>query len=171
MYCCALLCVHLVLKSSYWRRESLLLCFVCLPGFSWLLYGSSSRCHSFFCSLWLWYYLIILTIFSRGGSGVDWLNVFINVFGSFIHKSFVTNMSQAQKYLYYLVWLVTQNTMSNFDGRWLYAADFIYVLSRLKCLRCCLVQFWFHYKAIIIEDPGMHFVFHILIWDDWCQLV
>ena len=37
------------------------LCLVCLPGVSWLLCGSSSRCHGFVCSLWLWYFLIILT--------------------------------------------------------------------------------------------------------------
>ena len=29
----------------------------------WLLCGSSSQCHWFVCSLWLWYFLIILTIF------------------------------------------------------------------------------------------------------------
>ena len=29
--------------------------FVCLPGVSWLLCDSSSRCHGFVCSLWLWY--------------------------------------------------------------------------------------------------------------------
>ena len=46
-----------------WGRESWLLCFASLPGVSWLLCGSSSWCHRFVCSLWLWYYLIILTIF------------------------------------------------------------------------------------------------------------
>ena len=54
----------LVLQSSRWGRESWLLCFVCLPGVSWLLCGSSSRCHGFVSgSLWLWYFLVILTIF------------------------------------------------------------------------------------------------------------
>ena len=51
----------LVLQSSRWGRESWLLCFVCLPGVSWLFCGSSSQCHRFVCSLWLWYFLIILT--------------------------------------------------------------------------------------------------------------
>ena len=37
----------LVLQSSWWGRESWLLCLVCLPGVSWLLCGSSSRCHGF----------------------------------------------------------------------------------------------------------------------------
>ena len=35
----------LVLQSSWWGRESWLLCLVCLPGVSWWLCGSSSRCH------------------------------------------------------------------------------------------------------------------------------
>ena len=54
----------LVLQSSWWGRESWLLCLICLPGVSWLLSGSSSRCHRVVCSLWLWYFLIILTYYS-----------------------------------------------------------------------------------------------------------
>ena len=53
----------LVLQSSWWGRESWLLCLVCLPGVSWILCGSSSRCIGFVCSLYLWYFRIILTIF------------------------------------------------------------------------------------------------------------
>ena len=53
----------LVLQSSWWGRESWLLCLVCLPGVSWWLCGSSSRCHGFVCGLWLWYFLIIITYF------------------------------------------------------------------------------------------------------------
>ena len=52
----------LVLQSSWWGRESWLLCF-CLPGVSWWLSGSSSRCHGIVCGLWLWYFLIILTYY------------------------------------------------------------------------------------------------------------
>ena len=52
----------LVLQSSWWARESWLLCLVCLPGVSWLLCGSSLWWHWFLCSLWLWYFPIILTI-------------------------------------------------------------------------------------------------------------
>ena len=48
---------------SWWGRESWLLCLICLPGVSWLLRGSASRCHGFVCSLWLWSFLIILAIF------------------------------------------------------------------------------------------------------------
>ena len=51
----------LVLLSSWWGRECWLLCFVCLPVVSWLLCGSSSRCHWFVRILVLWYFLIILT--------------------------------------------------------------------------------------------------------------
>ena len=53
----------LVLQSSWWGRESWLLCFVCPPGVLWLLCGSSSRYHRFVCGLWLWYFLIILTYY------------------------------------------------------------------------------------------------------------
>ena len=50
----------LVLQSSWWGRESCLLCLICLPGVSLWMSGSSSRCHRVVCSLWLWYILIIL---------------------------------------------------------------------------------------------------------------
>ena len=53
----------LVLRSSRWGRESWLLCFVCLPCVLWLHCGSSSRCHGCVCSLWLFYFLIILTYY------------------------------------------------------------------------------------------------------------
>ena len=42
----------LVLQSSWWGRENWLLCLVCLPGISWLLCGSSSRCYGLVCRLW-----------------------------------------------------------------------------------------------------------------------
>ena len=54
----------LVLQSSWWRRESWLLCLICLPGVSWWLSGSSSQCHGVVCSFWLWYFLIVLTYYS-----------------------------------------------------------------------------------------------------------
>ena len=56
----------LVLQSSWWRRESWLLCFICLPGVSWWLSGSSSGYHGVVCSLWLWYFLIILIYYFCG---------------------------------------------------------------------------------------------------------
>ena len=37
---------------------------LCVPSVSWLLCGSSSRCHRFVCSLWLWYLAFILIIFN-----------------------------------------------------------------------------------------------------------
>ena len=58
----------LVLQSSWWGRESWLLCLICLPGVSWWLSGSSSRCHRVVYSLWLWYFLIILIYYLRIGS-------------------------------------------------------------------------------------------------------
>ena len=62
MLCCALLCVH-----SSFAIISMGKRFVCLPGVSWLLCGSSSQCHRVVCSLSLWYFLIILTIFYTCG--------------------------------------------------------------------------------------------------------
>ena len=53
----------LVLQWSWWGRESWLLCFNCLLDVLWLLVfcGSSSRCFGLICSVWMWYFLIILT--------------------------------------------------------------------------------------------------------------
>ena len=56
----------LVLQSSWWGRESWLLCLICPPGVSWWLGGSSSRCRGVVCGLWLWYFLIILTYYFYG---------------------------------------------------------------------------------------------------------
>ena len=53
----------LVLQSSWWGRESWLLCLICLPGVRWWLSGFSSRCNGVVCGLWLWYFLIILTYY------------------------------------------------------------------------------------------------------------
>ena len=53
----------LVLQSSWWGRESWLLCLICLPGVSWWLSGSSSRWHGVVCGLWVWYFLIILSYY------------------------------------------------------------------------------------------------------------
>ena len=58
-YCMSIL----VLQSSWWERESWLLYFDCLPDVSWLLCRSSSRCNGFVCSLWLCFFLLILTFF------------------------------------------------------------------------------------------------------------
>ena len=46
------------------REPVALLTVVCLPGVLWLLCDSSSSCHGFVCSLWLWFFLITL-IFSE----------------------------------------------------------------------------------------------------------
>ena len=55
----------LVLQSSWWGRESWLLCLICLPGVFWWLSGSSSPGHWVVCGLGLWYFLIILTYYFR----------------------------------------------------------------------------------------------------------
>ena len=63
MFCCTFLMSILEMQSSWWGRESWLLCLICLPGVLWWLSGSSSRCHGVVCSLWLRYFLIILTYY------------------------------------------------------------------------------------------------------------
>ena len=91
----------LVLQSSWWGRESWLLCLVCLPGVSWLLCGSSSRCHGFVCSLWLWYFLIILTYY------FSW------------HLQYSeTYLFDSQVMLLELITYVTVNKFSVMSGRW-----------------------------------------------------
>ena len=52
----------LVLQSSWRERENWLLYLVCLHGVSCLMCRSSSRCHGFVCSLWLWYILIMYSL-------------------------------------------------------------------------------------------------------------
>ena len=52
---CVVVCYFmsiLVLQSSWWGRESWLLCLICLPCVSWWLSGSFSRCHGVVCSLY-----------------------------------------------------------------------------------------------------------------------
>ena len=63
MFCCVNFVSILVLQSSRWGRESWLFCFVCLPGVSWLLCGSTSRYYGFVCSLSLCFFLIILNYY------------------------------------------------------------------------------------------------------------
>ena len=46
MFCCTLLMSILFLQSSWWGRESWLLCLFCLPGVSWWLCASSSQLRS-----------------------------------------------------------------------------------------------------------------------------
>ena len=48
------------------KRESWMLCVVCLPGVSCLFCGYSSQCHGFVCSLWLLYFPIIPTYYFWG---------------------------------------------------------------------------------------------------------
>ena len=69
----------LILQSSWWGRESWLLCLVCLPGVSWWLNGSSSGCHGVVCGLWLWYFLIILTYYFCLGRKESCLLLHVNM--------------------------------------------------------------------------------------------
>ena len=58
--------MYFLVLQLYWRgRESCLLCFNCLPYVMWLFVFccSSSWCFVLVCSVWLWYFLIMLTYF------------------------------------------------------------------------------------------------------------
>ena len=61
----SVLCVLLVLKWSWWGRESCVFYFGCLPFALWLLvfWGSFSRSRGVVCNVWLWYFLVTLTYF------------------------------------------------------------------------------------------------------------
>ena len=58
--------VFILVLQSFWRgRESWLLCFYCPTDVLLLkmFCGYSSRCYGLICSVWLWYFLVILTYF------------------------------------------------------------------------------------------------------------
>ena len=55
MFCCTLLYVHSSIAIILMGKRELIA--------SWWLGGSSWRCHGVVCSLWLWYFLIILTYY------------------------------------------------------------------------------------------------------------
>ena len=63
MFCCTLLYVHSSIAITLMGKRELIALLICLPGVSWWLSGTSSRCHRVVCSLWLWYFLIILTYY------------------------------------------------------------------------------------------------------------
>ena len=100
----------LVLQSSWWGRESWLLCLICLPGVTWWFSGSSSRCHRVVCCLWLWYFLIILTYYfcrMLQGEHSAMLSTFIQL--SFVIKIFVLSIFEWLFYtgftVYFTCWL------------------------------------------------------------------
>ena len=63
------------ISQHNWFWEGWLLCLFCLPGVSWLLCGSSSRCNGIVCSLWLWYFLIILTYYFSNAKSIWTINI------------------------------------------------------------------------------------------------
>ena len=64
LFCYVLLYVHSSFAIILMEKRELVALLFCLPGISWLLCDSSSQCHWFVCSLWLWYFLIILPFFN-----------------------------------------------------------------------------------------------------------
>ena len=59
---CYVVCILAFAITSMEKKE--LVALLCMSSWClvWLLGGSSLRCHRFDCILWLWYFLIILTI-------------------------------------------------------------------------------------------------------------
>ena len=51
LFCCTLLYVHSSFAIILMGKRELIAMLICPPGVSWLLCGSSSRCHGFICSL------------------------------------------------------------------------------------------------------------------------
>ena len=110
----------LVLISSWWGIESWLLLVVCLPDVSWLFCGSSSRYHGFVCSLWLWYFVIILTDYFCGGH-VLWRIIFFLV--TFLPNSFEIILiigfreEDILSFMYRYIFLTDQLVVANFEGQ------------------------------------------------------
>ena len=59
---------------------------ICLLGVLWWLSSSSSRCYGVVCSLWLWYFLIILTYYFSVPCSVPFPIPFQSVFHSIFHS-------------------------------------------------------------------------------------
>ena len=79
LFCCALLCVHSSFATIFKRKRKLvaLLSFITNVLLLKMFCGSSSLCGGLVCSMWLWYFLIILTYFmwSPAGKGLtSWLS-------------------------------------------------------------------------------------------------
>ena len=92
----------LVLQSSWSGRESWLLCLVCLPDVSWWLCGSSLWCHGFVCGLWLWYFLIILTIFATKRAELFISCLFENLIQVVSHWSFSHSNTESSFKQYFI---------------------------------------------------------------------
>ena len=98
--CCALLFVHFSFAITLmWKSDSWLFRLVCLPGVSWLFCGSSSRCHGFVWSLWLWYFLTILTYFLSLIRDQTKLKLFTNVIGNHYKVP-----NQQIKSMHFVIW-------------------------------------------------------------------
>ena len=125
----------LVLQSSWWGRESWLLCLICLPGVSWWLGGSSSRCHGVVCDLWLWYFLIILTIFASVNITFEgWL---ILVLTEKMHHLF------CYMALYVPLFQVIYEV---FSYLWIYSSQLFLVHWKQDSVNDCSSSFWNSYE-------------------------
>ena len=104
----------LVLQSSWWGRESWLLCLISLPGVSWWLSGSSSRCRGAVCGLWLWYFLIILTYYFWYPS----LSILLHIqcIGTYLAWSPASTQFCHQKFIFFMKWTAMYYTQRKIEG-------------------------------------------------------
>ena len=111
----------LVLQSSWWGRESWLLCLICLPGVSWWLSGSSSRCHGVVCSLWLWYFLIILFYYFWKTDPFAKYNTNVAIYLQVLNKRNITFLWQLinHKYIFSVSELLMCHTIIMVNFNWM----------------------------------------------------
>ena len=81
MFCCTLLYVHSSIAIILMGKRELVDLLNCLPGVSWWLSGSSSRCHGVVCGLWLWYWLIVPTYYFWTALMACWRRSYISKIG------------------------------------------------------------------------------------------
>ena len=77
MFCCALLYIHSSFAITLMGKRELVALLCLYACFLVIVVWSSSRCHRFFCSLWLWYFLIILTYYFWLASWLSCLLCFV----------------------------------------------------------------------------------------------
>ena len=128
-----------VLRSSWWGRESSLLCLVCLPGVSWWLCGSSSRSHGFFCGLWLWVFLIILTY-------CFWLIVCTGISLKYLQK-FALSIERTSIWdrISFNIIFIQQHTFKYLNQQWVHIATATRTLEPSKIHKICTNKWYYYY--------------------------
>ena len=130
----------LVLQSSWWRRESWLLCF-CLPGVLWWLSGSSLRCHGVVCGLWLWYFLIILTLLFLWHHSYTCISDNIKNISVYLHCSYLLKLTSkrhtSMMFFVYVVLINVHRMYRCFKDAYDWIILFFIDTGKLRCLLFC----------------------------------